>query len=61
MARIIGGSLREVCPDCGEIVRIDKPVLGSLHICTLPQEREKYADQIARRAEHNRVVLKNAK
>jgi hypothetical protein len=27
------------CPDCGKLVR-DKPLLGTLHICLLPEEIE---------------------
>jgi len=30
----VGNKLMGRCAECGQIVRIDKPILGSLHICT---------------------------
>lgn len=45
----INGKAYAVCRDCGSIVRFDKPLLGSLHICTLPEERQTNAQEIARR------------
>lgn len=30
---IVGNKLMGQCAACGKIVRIDKPFLGSLHIC----------------------------
>jgi hypothetical protein len=29
----IGGKVFSVCAKCKQIVRMDKPILGSLHIC----------------------------
>ena len=28
-----GGKLYGLCPKCGKLVRINKPLLGSLHLC----------------------------
>ena len=28
-----GGKLFIVCPDCGKLVRADKPIFGDLHFC----------------------------
>lgn len=44
--RIIGNKLMGVCGNCGKIIRVDKPLLGSLHICTTEEERQKYPTQI---------------
>jgi len=44
--RIIGGRLFDVCRDCGGIVRLDKPLFGSLHICTTDEEREAHPRKI---------------
>ena len=40
----INGKSYGVCQDCGQLVRIDKPILGSLHLCML--------GEIKRRQEH---------
>ena len=29
----IGGKTYEVCKDCRQMIRIDKPLVGSLHFC----------------------------
>lgn len=34
----VGSKLFGLCRDCGSIVRIDKPVLGSFHLCTPKKE-----------------------
>jgi hypothetical protein len=31
--RVIGRSIYEVCGTCGSIIRLNKPIIGSLHIC----------------------------
>lgn len=33
------GKLYAVCPDCGQLVRINKPIIGSLHVCLSEEER----------------------
>jgi hypothetical protein len=30
----VGGKLYARCARCGNLIRVDKPILGSLHICT---------------------------
>lgn len=35
---LIGNKLYERCADCGEIVCINKPFFGSLHLCLHPGE-----------------------
>jgi hypothetical protein len=35
---VAGGKLYAQCPDCGKLVRVNKPILGSLHICLSPEE-----------------------
>ena len=30
---IVGNKMYRVCPNCGKIVQINKPVLGSTHFC----------------------------
>jgi hypothetical protein len=58
--KVIGGKLMTVCPDCGQIVRLDKPFLGSLHICTTPEERKMYALEISRRYAATKADLEKA-
>jgi hypothetical protein len=30
---LVGNKLMAVCQKCGNVVRIDKPIFGSLHVC----------------------------
>ena len=36
--RQLGRKAYGLCADCGRLVRIDKPVLGSLHLCNPGEE-----------------------
>lgn len=45
------GKIYSVCSDCGKIIRINKPLAGSWHFCTTPDERR------ANRAQINRETL----
>ncbi len=49
---IVGRRVVAQCQACGKIVRLDKPFLGSLHICSL--ERAQEADASRRQAEENK-------
>lgn len=60
MMRMVGGKLRGVCHGCGQIVRVDKPLLGGLHICTTEEEQVLYAEEIKRRYEFSCTVLEKA-
>jgi hypothetical protein len=44
--KIVGNKIYDVCPTCGKIIRINKTILGSLHICPelvgSPQDIEYY-------------------
>lgn len=37
---IVGNKLMGVCVDCEKIIRIDKPIFGSMHICLTHEEKE---------------------
>jgi hypothetical protein len=58
MAIISGSKRYDVCRDCGEIVQVNKPILGSIHVCTDEDDREKDARQIQKRIEQNRSRLR---
>jgi|APCry1669193181_1035450.scaffolds.fasta_scaffold90610_3 hypothetical protein len=58
--KIVGKKLLDVCQDCGQIVRIDKPIFGSLHICTTPEERKDYAAQIRQNYLATKAALERA-
>lgn len=45
---IVGNKLMAVCRDCGKVVRVDKPIIGSLHVCTL-EAAQRQDREIARR------------
>ncbi len=36
---IAGSKIYAQCPTCGSLVRINKPLFGSLHICLSDEER----------------------
>jgi hypothetical protein len=58
---VIGRKVYRVCGDCGEIVRWNKPLIGSLHFCTTDEERKQYPQQIRARAAFNLAALTNVK
>jgi ribosomal protein S14 len=33
---VVGGKIYARCPECGRLVRLNKPVIGSIHYC--PQD-----------------------
>ena len=35
----VGNHLYMLCSTCRSLVRINKPLIGSLHICSLPEDR----------------------
>ena len=57
--KAIGNKLYTVCPGCGKIIRASG-FLGGWHLCTLPEERGLYADQIRARYENNKKALEKA-
>jgi hypothetical protein len=57
----IGGKMYGVCADCGEIVRINKPMIGSTHFCTTEEERAASADEINAKWEANLRALRGIK
>jgi len=36
---VVGNKLMAICKHCRKLIRVDKPLLGSYHICVLPEER----------------------
>lgn len=38
--KVINGKLYTICAECGSIVRVDKPILGSLHLCYNAVQRD---------------------
>ncbi len=61
MMRTLNGKLYEVCGGCGDIIRLDKPLFGSVHVCATAEEQRKYAAQIAAKFAVNKARLENAK
>jgi hypothetical protein len=55
------GKLYDACPNCGKIVRLNKPFFGSAHVCTLPEERQAYAAEIRQRYRQAESALEAAK
>jgi len=35
---VVGGKIYALCGDCDSLVRINKPLFGSMHICLTPGE-----------------------
>ena len=44
----MAGKLWARCPDCAKLVRLDKPLFGSLHICLTDEEKaqKRVADRL---------------
>lgn len=38
-AFIVGNKLMGICGECGNLIRLDKPILGSIHFCLTQEER----------------------
>jgi hypothetical protein len=34
----VGGKLMGVCANCEKLIRIDKPIFGSMHVCATDEE-----------------------
>jgi hypothetical protein len=39
--RRVGDKLYSKCPECKQIVRVDKPIFGDLHICVLDEAKRR--------------------
>lgn len=37
--KVVGNAIYAKCADCGGVVRVNKRVFGSLHLCTPPEKR----------------------
>jgi murein DD-endopeptidase MepM/ murein hydrolase activator NlpD len=37
---VVGNGLYVVCPDCHELVRINKPIFGGLHLCSVEAQQQ---------------------
>ena len=35
---VVGGKWYSECPACEKTIRVDKPLIGSLHVCLTPDE-----------------------
>ena len=57
----IGTKIYGVCPNCANIVRINKPVFGSLHVCTTDDEKREYKREIAAEREAKNLALRKCK
>ena len=55
--RQVGRKLLDVCRDCGKLIRIDKPIFGSLHVCSTMEERALYPEIIRGRVEAMEAAL----
>lgn len=38
---VVGGKIYSTCDDCGKLVRVNKPLFGSLHVCIEDEDEEK--------------------
>ncbi len=47
---VTDGKIYAICDYCKSLIRLNKPIIGSLHACLPPEEREKL-DLNLRRAE----------
>ena len=61
MMRVVNGKLMAVCRNCGKIIRVDKPLFGSVHVCTTEEEQKLYGTQIAHLADLAEKELESAR
>lgn len=47
--KIIGNGIYDVCSGCAKIIRVNKPIFGSVHFCTTDEEREQYSKEIRKK------------
>lgn len=40
----VGSKLYGICTQCDSVVRIDKPIIGSLHFCSNPLQKTENQD-----------------
>jgi hypothetical protein len=59
--RIINGKIYAVCYGCGKIIRVNKPLIGSVHFCTTEEEKNEYPNVIKYRALMSEKELEDAK
>lgn len=37
---VVGNGIYATCPACGNLVRINKPVFGSMHLCSVEAQEQ---------------------
>lgn len=56
-----GGKIYSVCAGCGEIVRMNKPIFGSIHVCATEEEQVAHRRQISANVQRNLAVLRSGR
>jgi len=58
---IAGGKIYDTCGDCGQLVRVNKPLFGSLHICRGSRGSDMDREAARERSANRRVLRKALK
>ncbi len=59
--KIVGNNIYDVCLGCGKIIKLNKRIFGSLHICNTKEERSEYQGRIEQIYIYNKNRLESAK
>jgi hypothetical protein len=56
-----GGKTYSVCAGCSKIVRTNKPIFGSIHICATEEEQVAHRQAIRANVQRNLAVLRSGR
>jgi hypothetical protein len=56
-----GAKIYSVCAGCGEIVRMNKPIFGSIHVCATEQEQVAHRQGIRASVQRNLAALRSGR
>jgi len=56
---VVGNKLMTVCGWCEKVVRVDKPIIGSFHLCLTDEEKERKSADLRERLKRQRATFRD--
>lgn len=56
--KVVGNKMYDICGNCGELVCLNKFILGSFHVCTTEEEQVLYKQEIAQKVKRAKNYYK---